>query len=298
MKKISGALSDRIFMVIVYGICIFMFVIVLYPLLYILSASISDPQYVNTGKMWLLPKGITFEGYRAVFKNNEIFIGYRNTIFYTLFGTIINLLATIPSAYALSRKDLVGRNVIMKLMIFTMYFSGGMIPSYMLMTNLRLINTVWSLLLPGAVSVYNLIIARSFFVGNNLKELEDAACIDGCNIFILFYKIVVPLAKPIIAVLALYYGVSHWNSYFSAMLYISNRKIMPLQIILREILIITQMNLQMMDSETYSAMQEQALVAGLIKYSVMIVSTLPIIMIYPLIQRFFVKGVMIGAVKG
>ncbi|WP_098743174.1 carbohydrate ABC transporter permease [Paenibacillus sp. EZ-K15] len=291
--------SDRVFEIINFIFLFFILIIVLYPLVYVISASISDPVYVNQGTMWLYPRGITFEGYQRVFQNPEIWSGYRNTILYTVAGTAINLLFTVPGAYALSRKDLKGRGIMMGLIVFTMFFGGGLIPSFLLVSWLGMLNTVWALLIPNAVAVYNLIICRTFFQTNIPKELQESAEIDGCSNTVLFLKIVLPLSAPIIAVMALYYGVTHWNSYFSAIIYLKDRNLYPLQLILREILVQNQMNdTMLMTGDDMEAMAKQARIADIIKYAVMIVSSLPIIVIYPFMQRFFMKGVLIGSVKG
>lgn len=297
MKREST--GDKIFITINAIVMFLVMVIVLYPLIYIISASISDPMYVNNGDMWLIPKGITFEGYDRVFRNMDIWTGYRNTIFYTVVGTLINLVLTIPCAYALSRKDLEGRNYIMVLFIFTMFFSGGLIPHYLLIKNLGMIDTPWALLLPGAVSVWNIIITRTFFQSTIPRELEEAAEIDGCSNGKLFVRIILPLSAPIIAVMGLFYGVGHWNSYFGALIFLSDRDWFPLQLILREILIINQMSdSAMLGGAEAKAQAEQARIAEIVKYAVIIVSTLPVVAAYPFMQRFFVKGVMIGSVKG
>jgi putative aldouronate transport system permease protein len=288
-----------VFEIINFIFLFFILIIVLYPLVYVISASISDPVYVNQGTMWLYPRGITFEGYQRVFQNPEIWSGYRNTILYTVAGTAINLLFTIPGAYALSRKDLKGRGIMMGLIVFTMFFGGGLIPSFLLVSWLGMLNTVWALLIPNAVAVYNLIICRTFFQTNIPKELQESAEIDGCSNTVLFLKIVLPLSAPIIAVMALYYGVTHWNSYFSAIIYLKDRSLYPLQLMLREILVQNQMNdTMLMTGDDMEAMAKQARIADIIKYAVMIVSSLPIIVIYPFMQRFFMKGVLIGSVKG
>ncbi|OZB95272.1 carbohydrate ABC transporter permease [Paenibacillus sp. XY044] len=291
--------SDRLFVVLNYVFLCLTFLIVLYPLVYIISASVSDPVYVNQGTMWLFPRGLTFEGYQRVFQNPEIWTGYRNTILYTVGGTCINLLFTIPGAYALSRKDLRGRGPMMGLIVFTMFFGGGLIPTFLLVSGLGMLNTVWALLIPNAVSVYNLIICRTFFQTNIPHELQESAEIDGCSNTGLFIKIVLPLSAPIIAVMALYYGVTHWNSYFNAIIYLKDRSLYPLQLILREILVQNQMNdTMLMTGDDMEAMAKQARIADMIKYAVMIVSSLPVIAVYPFMQRYFMKGVLIGSVKG
>ncbi|TMV44209.1 carbohydrate ABC transporter permease [Paenibacillus mesophilus] len=293
------AWSDRVFDTVNKLFLLVVLIAVLYPLVYVVSASISDPVYVNQGKMWLFPRGITFEGYTRVFQNPEIWTGYRNTILYTAGGTLINLLFTIPGAYALSRKDLKGRSVLMGLIVFTMFFGGGLIPTFLLVSGLGMLDTVWALLIPNAVAVYNLIICRTFFQNNIPRELQESAEIDGCSNTMLFLKIVLPLSAPIIAVMGLYYGVAHWNSYFSAIIYIKDRSLYPLQLILREILVQNQMSdTMLMTGDDMEAMAKQARIADIIKYAVMIVSSLPIIIVYPFMQRYFMKGVLIGSVKG
>ncbi|WP_442951569.1 carbohydrate ABC transporter permease [Paenibacillus sp. GYB004] len=291
--------SDRVFNLINKLFLLGVLIAVLYPIIYVISASISDPVYVNQGKMWLFPRGITFEGYKRVFQNPEIWSGYRNTVLYTLGGTFINLLFTVPAAYALSRKDLLGRGPMMGLIVFTMFFGGGLVPTFLLVSELGMLNTVWALVIPNAVAVYNLIICRTFFQMNIPRELQESAEIDGCSNTMLFIKIVLPLSAPIIAVMALYYGVAHWNSYFSAIIYLKDRSLYPLQLILREILVQNQMSdAMLMTGDDMEAMAKQARIADIIKYAVMIVSSLPIIIVYPFMQRFFMKGVLIGSVKG
>jgi len=229
MSAIKESKSDRIFNAINIIIMTLVLLIEIYPLIFVVSASISNPDLVNKGEVWFLPKDISFEGYSRVFKDKEIWTGYRNTIFYTLFGTIINLFVTLPAAYSLSRKDFYGRNIFMALFTFTMFFSGGLIPTYLIIKGLGLRDTIWALVLPGAASMYNIIITRTFFQSNIPNEMKEAAEIDGCSNTRLFLTIVLPLSTPIIAVMALFYGVGHWNSYFTALIYIydfysANRK--------------------------------------------------------------------------
>ncbi len=296
---VKNSKGDWLFQGIVFLFLIASLVVCLYPMLFVAVASVSDPIYVNTGKVWLWPVGFMLDGYKRILNNAEIYIGYRNSIFYTVTGTLINLVVTIPAAYALSRRDMVGRNTISKLVLFTMFFSGGLIPTYNLIRMMHMRDTIWAILLPGACSTYNLIVARTYFNTSIPTEIEEAAEIDGCHIFQLFFKIILPLSAPIIAVMALLYGVGHWNSYFNAMIYLSTRALYPLQIILREILIVQQMNTsQMMSAMEAEAMAQQSRVAELVKYGVMVVATVPVLIIYPMIQKYFVKGVMIGALKG
>lgn len=290
--------SDNIFNVINATLLTVVLFITLYPLIYILSASISMPIYVNNGEMWLLPKGITFDGYERVFQDQRIITGYWNTICYTVVGTVINLIMTFVCAYPLSRKDLFGRKVITTFITFTMFFGGGLIPTYLLIKNLGMLNSFWVMVIPGAISVWNVIIARTYF--QTLPEaLQEAAIIDGCNNFKLFTLIILPLSAPIVAVLALYYGIAHWNSFFGALIYISDRKLYSLQLILREILVQQQMSDAMLSSGVnLDTMQKQAEMADVIKYAVMIVASLPVLLVYPFLQKYFIKGILVGSIKG
>lgn len=299
-SAISETMTDKIIKILIYVFLGFATLIVLYPLVYIISASVSDPADVNSGKMWLFPKGLTFEGYRIIFENGAIWKGYLNTVFYTVLGTTINLAVTIPAAYALSRKDFAGRNLFMAMFVLTMFFSGGLIPTYLVVKSLGLIDTIWAMVLPNAAAVWNIVIARVFFQSTIPKELEEAAIIDGASNFKMFFKIILPLSMPIIAVMGLFYGVGHWNGYFNALIYLSDKELFPLQLVLREILVLQEMASQNTDvtGSMAEAMHSKQQLAAVIKYGVMIVSTLPIIIIYPFLQRFFVKGVMIGSLKG
>ncbi|MGF9698923.1 MULTISPECIES: carbohydrate ABC transporter permease [Paenibacillus] len=301
LTGIQETRQDKIFLTLNYIYVTIAFLLVAYPLVYMISASISNPKEVASGAMWLFPKDITFEGYQRVLQDQRIWSGYANTILYTVVGTVVNLIFTIPAAYALSRRDLVGRGFFMGVFMFTMFFGGGLVPSYLLIKELGMINSMWALILPSAASVWNIIVSRTFFQGTIPSELQEAAQIDGCSNFKLFFKIVLPLSMPIIAVMALFYGVGHWNSYFSAMIYLNDSAKYPLQLVLRQILVLQEMSAQgsgMMDSSAASALNNKAEVAALVRYAVIIVSTLPVIIVYPFLQRYFVQGVMIGSVKG
>ncbi len=297
--KLTG--SDKAFTIFVYLFLVAALIVVAYPLIYILSASVSDPVAVNSGRMLLFPRGFTFEGYQTIFENNALWRGYANTIFYTALGTSINLFVTIPAGYALSRPDFVGKNFVTKLMMVTMFVGGGLIPSYILVTGLGLGNSVWALVLPNAASVYNIIVTRTFFQSSIPIEIEEAAIMDGASYFRRFFSIILPLSKPILAVMALFYGVGHWNSYFNALIYISDRSKYPLQMILREILVLQDMSsnpTMQMTGEMAEYLYSQQQLGQVIQYGVMIVSTLPLIIVYPFLQKYFVKGVMIGSLKG
>ncbi|MFD2699174.1 carbohydrate ABC transporter permease [Paenibacillus shunpengii] len=301
LTGIKETRQDKIFLALNYLYVTIAFLVVAYPLVYMMSASISDPKAVASGAMWLFPKDITFEGYQRVFQDTRIWSGYANTILYTVVGTAVNLMVTIPAAYALSRRDFVGRNFFMGMFMVTMFFGGGLVPTYLLIKELGMINSMWALILPSAASVWNIIVSRTFFQGTIPGELHEAAQIDGCSNLKLFLKIILPLSMPIIAVMALFYGVGHWNSYFSAMIYFNDSDKYPLQLVLRQILVLQEMSAQgsgMMDSTSATALNNKAEVAALVRYAVIIVSTLPVIIIYPFLQRYFVQGVMIGSVKG
>mgnify|MGYP001405480405 CR=1 FL=1 len=274
-------------------ILLIVFLLVAYPLYFIIIASISDPSKVSLGEVWLIPKDITLSGYQLIFENEQIWTGYKNTIFYTVVGTFFNLLFTLPAAYALSRKDLIGRNLFMYIIVFTMFFSGGLIPTYLLVQDLGLYNTFWAMVLPTAVSAWNLIIARTFFQTNIPKELEEAAEMDGCSDMQFFIRIVLPLSKAIIAVMGLFYAVSHWNEFFNALIYLKDQERFPLQLILRDILIQTQFEGQSSGIGAEQAAEQ----ANLIRYGVIIVASVPVLILYPFIQKYFVKGVMLGAIK-
>lgn len=296
VKFKNQSTGDKIFIVSVYAILSLILVIVLYPLIYVVSASFSDPQAVISGKVVLWPVDVTLRGYQAVFKNPKIITGFANSLFYMFVGTAINLVMTMLCAYPLSRKEFTARNKIAALFVFTMYFSGGLVPNYMIVSKLGLINTRWAMLIPTAMSTYNMIIARTYMVNSIPDELYEAAQLDGCSPFKYLLKVIVPLSKPIIAVLALYYGIAKWNNYFDAMLYLNDPSKWPITMVLREILIQNQIDPTMLtDASALSKLQGMT---ELLKYSVIVVASVPVLMIYPFVQKYFVKGVTIGAVKG
>lgn len=291
------SLPDHIFNIVNLAIMLFVAVIILYPLYFIILASFSNPDVVNSGKLLLIPKEIYLTGYKKIFEYEPIWRGYRNTIFYTVCGTVINLVVTIPCAYALSRKNLVGRQAIMLIFSFTMFFGGGLVPSYILMKNLHLMNTVWAMILPGAASVWNIIVTRTFMQQNIPEELHEAAVIDGCSDFQFFFRIVLSLSKSIIAVMLLFYAMGHWNNYFGALIYLDNQKLHPLQLVLRDLLLQNQIGTEMSGGVTAS-IAEKARIAEQLKYGVIIISSLPMMLIYPFIQKYFEKGMLIGSIKG
>ena len=295
-NKISDSREDKIFNIIIHIIIALLLVIIAYPLIFVVSSSFSSKEAVTNGRVFLLPVDFSLEGYEAVFKKNYVIIGYRNTFIYTIIGTSINLFLTMIAAYPLSRRDLPFGKGLTLLFTFTMIFSGGMIPTYMLVKSVGLINKPAVMVLVGSISAYNLIIARTFIQNNIPLELLEASRIDGCSDFLYFAKIVLPLSKSVIAVLTLYYAITHWNSYFNAFIYLNNRKYWPLQLYLREILLENQIDAsQIADPDLQEAKQGMA---NLLKYSLIVVSTIPVMLLYPFIQKHFVTGVMIGSVKG
>lgn len=300
LTHINNCAQDKIFMTVLYVVLAFVLIVVIYPLLFVVFASMSDPQYVNSGALLLYPKGFNLLGYQQVFRDQRILIGYGNTIYYTVFGTILAVAVNMMGGYALSRDDLPGRGIVMALFVFTMYFGGGMIPFYLIVRNLHLTNTRTILVLLGGTSVYNMIIARSFFISTIPRELQEAAEIDGCGTGRFFFSIVMPLSKAITAVIVLYCAVGQWNAYFNALIFISDRDKFPLQIFLREILLTAKTYesadvLSTLSGDDLARMQRMSEVT---KYGVIVVSTLPIIALYPFLQKYFVKGVMIGSLKG
>ena len=296
--SVSQTRGDKVFGVINAIFIVFVTIITLYPLIYVCSASISSPASVTSGRMWLWPTDITLEGYKRILKNSEIWMGYVNTIFYTVVNVAISLAVTLPAAYALTVKSLPGRKFIVFVFSVTMFFSGGMIPLYVVCRNLGLVNTLWAVILPSATSMWYIILTRTFFQSTIPHELEEASEIDGCSVFATFLRIVIPLSAPIIAVMALYFGVGRWNSYFGEMIFLRDRGKFPLQLFLREILIVATFNQENASNADAITMAEQLRIASIIKYATMIVATLPVIAAYPFIQRYFVKGVMIGSIKG
>ena len=292
----KNTIHDYAFDIINYAILGIVLVAVLYPLYFIFIASFSDPDLVNAGEVWLFPRSFTIEGYERLVQEDKIWTGYRNSIIYLIVGTSINLAMTLPAAYALSRKDLLGRKFFMMAITFTMFFIGGLIPRYLIIKDLGILDSIWAMVIPNAVLVWNLIVTRTFFQVTIPEELLDASRIDGCSNMQFFFRVVLPLSKAIIAVIALFYGVGHWNAFFQALIYLRSEELYPLQLVLREILIEAQIAAEMLE-ESESA-SDLITIAETIKYGVIIVASLPLLMIYPFVQRFFVQGVMIGAIKG
>lgn len=280
----------------VYVFLILVLIVMLYPLIYVVSASFSSPEAVANGKVFLFPVEPTLMGYEAVFQNQKIVTGFLNSVFYLVVGTTVNLIMTMLAAYPLSRKEFYGKKFITGIFVFTMYFSGGLVPSYLLMKNLNLLDTRAALIIPVAMSVWNVIIARTYLQSTIPDELFEAASLDGCSEIGFFLRIVLPLSKPIMAVLVLYYGVGHWNSYFNAMMYLNSPELQPLQIVLREILLLGNVDMTMITDA--AALEQMQGLSNLLKYAVIVVASLPMMCIYPFVQKHFVKGVMVGSLKG
>ena len=299
-NRIRHSKEDTIFNAIVMTVVTLLFLIVLFPLLHIVAASFSSANALYSGKVFIFPYDISLGGYDLVFKNAEFWRSYGNTILYTVVGTLTDVTVIMLCAYPLSRRELPGRNIIMGLLVFTMYFSGGMIPSFLVVRDMGLMDTRWALILPGCLSVYQMIVARTFIQSTIPREMLEAAQIDGCSDARYFVDIVLPLSKAVIAVTCLFRAVVHWNAYFDAMLYINTRAKIPVQLVLRDILIASDYqtsfnDLGMMDPEAAEAIQRTA---EIMKYSLIVVSSAPIMLFYPFAQKYFIQGVMIGSVKG
>ena len=289
---------DKVFDLVSLLIMLALLVIFIWPLWFVLIASISDPAQVWQGNVILFPKDITLDAYKEVIEYETIWSGYRNTIIYTLVGTAINMVLTVCGAYPLSRKDFMPRNFLMILFMITMYFSGGLIPTYLVVNRLNLVDTIWAMVIPNAVSMFNIIITRTYFVNSIPGELFEAAQLDGANTAQYLFKVVLPLSKPILAVIVLFYAVGHWNDFYSALIYVNSQELMPLQSILRKLLLSTQMTLQTSSSMSPDEIMRRSQLSQTLKYSSIIVSTVPVLCLYPFVQKYFVKGIMIGSVKG
>lgn len=297
------SLGDKIFLGVTYAIIILILFVIIYPLYFTVIASVSDPFEIYRGRVFLKPSGFTLESYKLVFQNDGIWKGYANSIMYTILGTLFNLFLTIPAAYALSKKRMLGRSVLTILFLITMYFSGGMIPTYILCDNLGLIDTRTIMIINGGLSVYNMIVARTYFQNNIPETLYEAARIDGAGEFRIFAQMVIPLSAPIIAVITLFYAVEHWNDYFSALMYTFDVDLQPLQLVLRRILIMNETAFEDAvnmgaTAEIMADLAKRAQQAITMKYSLVFISSAPMLILYPFIQKHFVKGIMIGSLKG
>ncbi|NGP43797.1 carbohydrate ABC transporter permease [Bacillaceae bacterium SIJ1] len=288
--------GDRIFTICNYVLLSLFVASVLYPLIFVVSASFSSAEAVSSGKVWLWPVDFSIKSYQEVFNHDAIWRGYANSLFYMVVGTFINIVLTILAAYPLTRKDFRGRHIFMFMFVFTMMFNGGLIPMYLLVRDLGMLNTRWALLVPNGLAVFNVIITMTFFRSTIPNELLESAQIDGCNDFKFLWKIVIPLSAPIIAVMSLFYAVGHWNQYFSALIYLRDADLFPLQLVLRDILVQNEVDPSMMSD--VSNLEERIGLQELLKYATIVVASLPVLIIYPFVQKHFVKGVMIGSLKG
>lgn len=300
-RKIMLSRDDMVFNIINGLLIALILIVVLYPLYFIIIASISDPYSVAKGNVTLLPSGFTLDAYKEVMRNDNVWIGYKNSLIYTVVGTVFDLILCIPCAYALSKDDLPWKKGFNWVFLFTMYFSGGMIPTYLLVKNLGLLNSPWALIVLNAVNVYNVIVARTYFQNSIPGALYEAATIDGASAFRQFFQIALPLAKPILAVLTLYFGVQHWNSYFTPMLYLTKKNLYPLQLVLKNILITSQeaMNIDIsgMSAAEIEMVQYQAYMAEAMKYALIFIASAPMLAAYPFVQKHFTQGIMVGSVK-
>jgi len=295
-RRLAMKREDMAFSFMVYVLLTFVLIIIAFPLIYLVSASFSSPQAVISGRVWLLPVDFTIKGYEAIFKDSSIIRGFLNSLYITVVGTGINILMTVMMAYPISRKKFYGRKAFTMFMMITMFFGGGLVPTFLLINHLHMYNTFWAVMVPGCVGITNVIICRTYFESSIPEELYESASLDGCDDFGFLIRIVLPLSKPVLAVLVLYYAVGHWNSYFNEMIYLEDKVKYPLQVVLRQILIMSQVADEMMLD--FSAAEQAQGMADLLKYSTIVVSSLPMLILYPFIQKYFVKGVMIGSVKG
>lgn len=294
MRKKKTLSRDKVVNIIFYIIAVIMILLVIYPLWFVLIASFSNPADVANGEVWIWPKKLDLSGYRELFKQRQLWMSYRNTIVYTLVGTFVALAVNIPAGYAMSRKDLVGKKWINIFYLIPMFVSGGLIPTYFVVRGFGLLNTFWVMVLPFSVSTYNIIVARTFFKSSLPETLWEAAQIDGCGTFRYFIRFVLPLSKAVLAVIGLWTAVGLWNSWFNALIYVQNENLQPLQLLLRRILIANQ---SLLGAATGTMAQELRQLSDMMKYASIVISTLPIMCLYPFLQKYFNQGVMIGAVK-
>ncbi|PQP83899.1 sugar ABC transporter permease [Paenibacillus sp. PCH8] len=295
-NRIKDPLGDRIFMTFNYIFLIAILLTVFYPLLYIISSSLSSSRAVTSGQVWLFPVDFNIKAYISIFKSQQLMLGFYNTIIYTVVGTFINVVLTVMLAYPLSRKSFYGRGAIIIFMMITMFFDGGLIPTYLLMKDLHLLDTRWAMWLPGALAIFQVIVARTFFQSSIPEELGEAAEMDGCRDIRYLISVVLPLSKPILAVMTLMYAVGHWNAYFDALIYLRSEKLFPLQYVLRNLLILNAADPAML-ANTSQQMRDQGF-EQVLKYALIVVASIPILIMYPFVQKHFVKGVMVGSLKG
>lgn len=289
--------GDRILDCFIIGMLVIIAVVAFYPLYLVLICSFSDPAFISSGDVWIVPRGLNFDAYKILLDTREVWVGYRNSLFYTIVGTAMQMIVTTAAGFAVSRKTLPGRRFLMFIFLFPMYFSGGLIPTYLVIKDAGMINTVWALIVPVMVGYYNLILARNYYENSIPEELFESASVDGASTIRYFVQFAIPLSVPVLAVMTLNFALGHWNKYFDAMIYISNDNIQTLQVFIKRI---TMQATSALDGGTANAeaLVEQIRQKQLLKYAVVIVSTVPMILLYPFIQKYFVQGIMMGAVKG
>lgn len=297
-KKLRTDKSDVIFDMVHKLLMVLAFLIVAYPIWYIIIASFSSATQVQAGKVVFLPKDFTLIGYKHVMEEKDIWIGFRNSLFYTAFGTCLSLITSVCAAYPMSRRDFAAAKVLTIVYTITMFFNGGIIPLFLVVKSLKMYNTIWAIILPTTLSVYNIFVMKSTFSATIPNELLEAARIDGCSNVRFIAKVVVPISKPILAVMALFYASARWNEYFNCLMFLTDRNKFSLQVFLREILIQTEYAAGMMTGSDLKAVEEAQLLRENLKYSLIIIASIPMILVYPFVQKYFVKGIMLGAVKG
>lgn len=290
--------GDKLFDMFIVFLFVILMLAIIYPLYWVVIASVSNPNAVNVGHVLFLPKGLNVLGYKLIFRYRQIWSGYRNTIVYTGLGTILSVTVTMLAGYALSRRDLAGKNLFAIFFVITLFFNGGLIPTFLVVKDLGMLNTIWAMIVPGAVSAFNILIARAFFYSGIPEELLEAARVDGCGDFRFFWSVVLPLSTPIVVVLAVFTSVGVWNSYVPALIYLTNQSLYPLQMVLRELLILNQTQSNMLDLLNVQSIQQQQLIAEEIQYGVVVVASIPMMMVYPFLMKYFSKGITLGAVKG
>lgn len=296
MTAIKSNRQDLVFEIISYFILSIVLLVILYPLFFVVIASISNPVLVNTGEVLFYPKDIMFDGYKKIFHYNELWVGFRNSVIYTILGTMLNVTLTFMAAYPLSRRVFSGKKAIMIYLMVTMYFWGGLIPTFLVVKSLGLYDNWLIMIIMGAVSIINIIIARTFIQNSIPEELFEAAAIDGGDHIYSFVNIVLPLSRPLIAVLTLYYGVEHWNNFYNALIYLGNKDLFPLQLILKGILTSNQISADLITN--YDDMYRKHKEVELMEYGLIVIASAPLLFIYPFLQKYFTKGVMIGSIKG
>lgn len=296
-NRMGQSTSDNVFDVVNTIGMILIFLIVAYPMYFVFIASVSNPSYIHLGQVIFWPRGLNFSGYERVLQETQVWNAYRNSLYYTALGTSINVAVTVSAGYALSRKDLAGRAIFMTFFVFTMFFNGGMIPTFLLVRQLGMLNTVWAMVLPNAVSVFNVILCRTFFASSLPEEMLEAAQADGCGNLRFFFFFALPLSKSLIAVMTLFYAVGHWNSFFNALIFLTDNTMFPLQLVLRQILLGALAAAQDVTGDPTEIMEAMR-IAELLRYAVIVVSIVPVMIWYPFVQKYFVKGVMMGSLKG